>query len=687
MSKASQTSTVNDGGNSRVQKMTKKFETLITMQQPKEQESPPQQPHHQSVLISRSATGSVCNEQRFSSPVQLREMDARRGIKRSQAFRRSASQAASFNGDTIPSNPPLLHSESIREALNKPLPIGPPPEKPPRRRGCADRPEPNHYEDVNLLIEAAFQEPEKGSMNDSPSRETISLKRPVSEEHRKRLRRLSRCAELNDYTRQYGTIRIYDSVDGGEPPVAAPTGGSERKISDTKGLIEHYNKLIANERSVVPAVTTLYEYCIVVGFDLLQNRPYVKSKYPPQRQPHKQIEVFVYPDNGALVRECDQEYCIVLTDFPQRFYGFCRRVLPESCEFCIPLTYCLVTKHNEPKVFYRLLECIESQHGNGRLAERLMKQFHEQKLPMAGETLQLTLPPSPEKHAPGRVVTPSLPQTISISRPKDLRLEKTELFDIFQCLGPDGLIHVFECLLLEKSVILFSEHLSLLSSCVMALLLILYPFQWQHILITIVPDDLQQVLEAPVPMLAGTLQPVPEQLWQSSSDACYVNLDRRTVRGAKNEQCSILPTELKKPLRVSLELVKIFEDSKGLSSVLIGGAFVRFFIELFSDLDTRTYEKARFLERFDNPEVKLFLNCFLETVMFADFRERWHASKEQLAGGEGLDYTLFNSKIAEKSQNRYWHSATFDEVVANSKLIERKGKTFIEKVRKLMKKS
>ncbi|XP_049546448.1 DENN domain-containing protein 2D-like [Anopheles darlingi] len=702
----SQKASETPNNSSRVQKITEKFETLITTQQPLPKKIYPhtqqqRQRNAQSVQLPsplRGETGFQGNHEQRPTAVDLREhQESRRGIKRSQAFRHSSTQAATTNGDTVASNPTpqLLHSESIREALNKPLPEGPPPEKPPRRParpGERSEVHTNQLEDdVNLLIEAAFQEPEKGHTHESQSGEQILLKRPVSEEHRKRLRRLSRCAELNDYTRQYGTIRVYDTVDGDRRHASPGSSMSvecdddEFKKSDTKGLIKHYNKLSEKNGRKVVAVPapTLYEYCIVVGYDLLKNRPYVKSKYPPQRQPHKQIEEFVYPDNGALVRQCDQEYCIILTDYPQRYYGFCRRVLPESSEFCIPLTYCIVTKHHEPKVFYQLLQCIEGQHGNGRMAEKLMKQFHEQGLPSAGESLQITLPSNHEESYAQTV------DSITISRPKDLRLEKTELFDIFRCLGPDGLIQVFECLLLEKMVILFSEHLSQLSSCILALLSILYPFQWQHILITIVPDDLQQVLEAPVPMLAGTLQPVPEELWQGSADACYVNLDRRTVRMARKERCSMLPSELKNPLRVSLELVKIFEDAKDLSSVLIGGAFVRFFIELFSTLDTQSYEKTQFLEQFKNPETRLFLNCFLETVMFADFRERWHASKLSATTptNDGFDYTLFNSKIAEKSQNRYWHTANFDEVVANSKLIERKGKTFMEKVRKLMKKS
>ncbi|XP_035911549.1 DENN domain-containing protein 2A-like [Anopheles stephensi] len=718
--------TAADGSNSRVQKITEKFETLITsqQQQPKQQVYTSSPPPHLPAIAAAAAATAVGQQQyqqlqsvqdwpskgtgsaRDNQPLVdepaavLRDLEARRGIKRSQAFRRSTSQTSSMNGGNVSraSNVQLIHSESIREALNKPLPEGPPPEKPPRTwgRGLDDgrctldgerTADSQQYEDVNMLIEVAFQEPGK-NLHDSPSREQISLKQPVSEEHRKRLRRLSRCAELNHYTQQYGTIRLYDAVDkGGGTPVVA-----ECKTADTKGLIEHYNKLSTVEqgKTPAPAPQTLYEYCIVVGYDLMQNKPYVKSRYPRHKQPHKMIEVFVYPDNGALVRNRNQEYCIILTDYPLRLYGFCRRVLPESSEFCIPLTYCLVTKYNEPKVFYKLLEYIESQHGNGRVPELLMEQFYEQKLPEAGDRLALTLPVSFEMRPALRQELPSLPTTMTINRPKDLRLEKTELYDIFKCLGSDGLIHVFESLLLEKMVILFSEHLSLLTSCVQGLLLILYPFQWQHILVTVIPEHLQQMLEAPVPMLAGTLQPVPEELWEGGN-TCYVNLDKRTVRPARKEQFSILPSELKKPLRVSLDLVKIFEDSKGLASVLIGGAFVRFFVELFATLDPRTYEKASFLEQFDNPETKLFLNCFLETVMFADFLEHWHVAKltpKSPAPAVGSsDYTLFNSKIAEKSQTKYWHSATFDEVVANSKHIERKGKTFMSKVKGLMKKS
>ncbi|XP_314114.5 DENN domain-containing protein 2D [Anopheles gambiae] len=707
-SKSSKAPGTHDGGNSRVQNITAKFETLITTQQQKQQVHlpPPQSPQHQQHpqhpqqqeqrsghIWPTKGTGSVRDDKKLADEATaLRDLEARRGIKRSQAFRRSTSQTSSMNGgngSACSTVPQLNHSDSIREALNKPLPEGPPPEKPPRRWARRTEEdtratESQHYDDVNMLIEAAFQEPSEG-LHQSPSREQISLKQPVSEEHRKRLRRLSRCAELNHYTQQYGTIRVYDVVDKGSAPVPP----AECKTADAKGLIEHYNKLSTVEQRTSPVPPqTLYEYCIVVGYDIMQNKPYLKSRYPRHKQPHKMIEVFVYPDNGALVRNRNQEYCIILTDYPLRLYGFCRRVLPESSEFCIPLTYCLVTKYNEPKVFYKLLECIESQHGNGRVPELLMEQFYDQKLPLAGERLPLTLPVSFEMRSTVREETPQ-PITMTINRPKDLRLEKTELYDIFKCLGSDGLIHVFESLLLEKMVILFSEHLSLLTSCVQGLLLILYPFQWQHILVTAIPEHLQQMLEAPVPMLAGTLQPVPEELWETGN-TCYVNLDKRTVRPARKEQFSILPSELKKPLRVSLDLVKIFEDSKGLASVLIGGAFVRFFVELFSTLDPHTYEKAAFLERFENPEMKLFLNCFLETVMFADFLEHWHSSKHPAkspATVGSTDYTLFNSKIAEKSQTKYWHSATFDEVVANSKHIERKGKTFMSKMKGLMKKS
>uniref|UniRef100_A0A182NQ58 UDENN domain-containing protein n=1 Tax=Anopheles dirus TaxID=7168 RepID=A0A182NQ58_9DIPT len=693
--KSSNAQYTQNAGNSRVQKITEKFETLITSQQQHKQQVHPQQQHQFVQNWSMKETGfEQLEPQHGEDPTVLRDWDGRRGIKRSQAFRRSTSQTGSKHDNNAPV-PLLMHTASIREALNKPLPQGPPPEKPPRTWACgADDPrfaingerltELQHYEDVNMLIEVAFQEPEKGQHDSPPSREQISMKQPVSEEHRKRLRRLSRCAELNHYTQQYGTIRMYDTVEKETKPVA-----EDNKMTDTKGLIEHYNKLSKVEGGALPAnAQTLFEYCIVVGYDMMQNKPYVKSKYPRHKQPHKMIEVFVYPDNGALVRNRNQEYCIILTDYPLRLFGFCRRVLPESSEFCIPLTYCLVTKYNEPTVFYKLLECIESQHGNGRVSDLLMELFYEQKLPLAGERLALALPVSFEIR-PQQRQEASLPITMTINRPKDLRLEKTELYDVYKCLGSDGLIHVFENLLLEKMVILFSEHLSLLTSCMQGLLLILYPFQWQHILVTVIPEHLQQMLEAPVPMLAGTLQPAPEELW-ASGNVCYVNLDKRTVRPARKEQLSILPSELKKPLRVSLELVKTFEDSKELASVLIGGAFVRFFVELFSNLNSHSYEKSSFLELFENPETRLFLDCFLETVMFADFLEHWHSSKYSTNSPgtvSSFDYTLFNSKIAEKSQTKYWHSATFDEVVANSRHIERKGKTFMSKVKGLIKKS
>lgn len=61
------------------------------------------------------------------------------------------------------------------------------------------------------------------------------------------------------------------------------------------------------------------------------------------------VEHFCFPDSTHWpppLQTASEPYTIVLTDSKgDRMYGYCRRVVPEGAQTCIPITYCLLSRH------------------------------------------------------------------------------------------------------------------------------------------------------------------------------------------------------------------------------------------------------------------------------------------------------------------------------------------------------
>lgn len=342
-------------------------------------------------------------------------------------------------------------------------------------------------------------------------------------------------------------------------------------------------------------------------------------------------------------------------------YGYCRRILPESCEICLPLAYCIISEVKASGFYFKILREIETRHGQAEFQTNfLLQSLQTRSIPAAGKFLHVKLPLSPRpktistshhKVTPKRLslevnpkwLTESAAQAafsncemdstttmstkkersnlakslvqefeekkqngapfdlslinrslfngknkcdeIFIRRPNDLRLESTELSDLYQALGSDLLIVVFSTLLLERKVILCTENISILSSCVLGLQTLLYPFQWQHTIITILPESLVDICEAPIPVLAGLLKPIDFKI----EDAIVIDLNTKTLLQKCGDETTILPPSLSHSLKVSLEMVDLLDQGKMLSSVLIAEAFLRCFVELFVGYKHKTF--------------------------------------------------------------------------------------------------
>jgi hypothetical protein len=73
-------------------------------------------------------------------------------------------------------------------------------------------------------------------------------------------------------------------------------------------------------------------------------------------------------------------------------------------------------------------------------------------------------------------------------------------------LDVERIIFLFECVLLEKKIHLISNHISVPGLITEALTSLIFPFEYTHVLVPVLPDSLRNYLEAPVPYLIGYSQ-------------------------------------------------------------------------------------------------------------------------------------------------------------------------------------
>ncbi|KAL0280667.1 UNVERIFIED_CONTAM: hypothetical protein PYX00_001889 [Menopon gallinae] len=142
----------------------------------------------------------------------------------------------------------------------------------------------------------------------------------------------------------------------------------------------------------------LFESCILVGLTLGDSKttvPYIKSIFPSHVKPPPLIESLCFPDastwsqNSSSLQQGEQYYSLVITnENGDRKFGYCRRVLPEGGNFCLPLVYCIISTHRASGFYYKVLQELESRHGSSEL-QTFIEQIYECNFPSPGQSLKL----------------------------------------------------------------------------------------------------------------------------------------------------------------------------------------------------------------------------------------------------------------------------------------------------------
>ncbi|XP_055312265.1 uncharacterized protein LOC129574366 [Sitodiplosis mosellana] len=678
-----------------------------------------------------------------------------------------------------------------------------------------DQPLPNTYDEINILVNAAFEQHKANdgmgnaidSMQVSPSishsssptnNETVNqertntkLSRRLTEKRKEYVKKVSvqriqpDSLLSNDSMHQTFKSTVFRtfSIDNTDNDSINSNGSSGNKHVSPKNVVgsvgsDDRNDNITDGRKSdndnevddldggnesIPyddggdTTPKLFQVCLLIGFNNSTRQAYIKSKFPADEEIPLNIEQLVFPSRNLINQtRKNQDYSIILTDGNgYHVYGYCRRILPESCEICLPLAYCIISEVKAPGFYFKILREIETRHGQAEFQTNfLLQSLQTRSIPAAGKFLHLKLPLSPRpktistqhhKVMPKRLslevnprwLTESAAQAafsncetdsmvattkkersnqakslvqefeekkqngapfdlslinrslfngkskcdeIFIRRPNDLRLESTELSDLYQALGSDLLIVVFSTLLLERKVILCTENISILSSCVLGLQTLLYPFQWQHTIITILPESLVDICEAPIPVLAGLLKPIDFKI----EDAIVIDLNTKTLLQKCGDETTILPTSLSHSLKVSLEMVDLLDQGKMLSSVLIAEAFLRCFVELFVGYKHKTFNKVEFIASHSSQSYRLFLEWFVETAMFRHFVQQKFSEPDPINGpntaswmAQSNFYDLFDSRILKNENESSSTQQNMEIIMKNCKVINKtKTKTF-----------
>ena len=129
------------------------------------------------------------------------------------------------------------------------------------------------------------------------------------------------------------------------------------------------------------------------------------------------------------------------------------------------------------------------------------------------------------------VIRPSLSVRIEIAEvepvehhlPEDLGTVDTVwlcplLFSLFAF---DDLMYCIFTLLQEQSIVFVSRNLGYLSSCVLGFHALLRPYSWKFITSPILPEQIKDILQAPIPLLVG----IPFEHKEGSDRIMYIHLD------------------------------------------------------------------------------------------------------------------------------------------------------------------
>jgi hypothetical protein len=207
---------------------------------------------------------------------------------------------------------------------------------------------------------------------------------------------------------------------------------------------------------------------------------------------------------------------------------------------------------------------------------------------------------------------------------------------LFITISIDNIILLWEGLLLERKIFIVSSRNSLLHNVCMALTSLIFPFQWIHVLIPILPEKLKIFTDAPVPFMIGINFKL--DLSEIPADSIVFNVDKNTF-DKYLDKLPKLPIKLHQNMLKRLDKFKTkFSNQDDLSKVLYAD-------EVFSYVGDNDNSK----DKFNTQEIRdIFYEFFL--LLFKNY-EKYFGFKNRKTKDGKLEPLQFNRDYFLKDQN------------------------------------
>ncbi|XP_066913691.1 DENN domain-containing protein 1B-like isoform X2 [Clytia hemisphaerica] len=352
----------------------------------------------------------------------------------------------------------------------------------------------------------------------------------------------------------------------------------------------------------------------------------------------KQVPGFCFP---CEVKNDGVEYStVVLTDLESKFrFGFCR--YPAKSTRCL----CIVSYLPWFKTFYTVLDRLSQIENNNEEKEKdfcvFLETLNKEMIPDPGSQMFMKFKEKTYTFvAPDTTKLPTIPDNRNLTK-------------YYAKTAPENMVHMFVSMLFERRIIVTSEKLSVLTAIVHGSVSLLYPMQWQHIFVPVLPSHLIDYCCAPMPFLIGvhsSLMPKVRQM--PMNEVVILNADTNEMEVPDDELESCFPKS------IITKLVKRLSRTDRASQDYVSSLF----LEALADLIGGYRDALKFVDSPDGGKVifddEMFLNSrkphrkpFLESMLaLQSFRQLIAGRLDLINDGVGF-VDIFEKAIIKRNND------------------------------------
>ncbi|GAB1607797.1 DENN domain-containing protein 1C-like isoform X7 [Argonauta hians] len=343
-----------------------------------------------------------------------------------------------------------------------------------------------------------------------------------------------------------------------------------------------------------------------------KEEPFILQHYPPDYTDEgilKDVPKFAYPCSTECAAV--DYFTFVLTDTKSKFtYGFCRHAT--GAQTCL----CILSSVPWFEIFYRFLNLLAEISNRTEKNDVSLLLCEAYRLDLPEACSQVTIVAQEEMFtftAPDPNKLPSIPASRNLT-------------EYYNAMDTRNMVKIFASLLHERRVLFISKKLSRVTACVHAAASLIYPMNWQHLFIPILPNSYTDLLNAPMPFMIGVHSTIMEQANKLDlSGVVIVDTDNNTVTHDLQDD-DTLPDEMTSILKKMLKNDRV-KSSMQLEGDAISQAFLMSLVRTiggyrdalkFQPNEKITFQKDAFL--LSRPSsMRPFLEDLLELQIFHEF--------------------------------------------------------------------